>query len=130
MTLTPTNAPLQAELWVSTGDVAFLRPGDPAELKIDAFDSAEHGAAKGKVVSISEDMYTTDDKGAPLPNGAPPYYKVRVAITEVNLVDVPPSLRLIPGMTLVGDIKVGTRPLGMYILGGMMRTVGNGMREP
>jgi HlyD family secretion protein len=130
MTLTPIDAPLDVELRVSTGDVGFLRPGDPVELKIDAFNSAEHGAVKGKLSSISEDVYTTDDNGKPLPSNSPPYYKVRVAITEVNLINVPPTFRLIPGMTLVGDIRVGTRPLGMYMLGGMMRTVGNGMREP
>ena len=130
MTLTPAKAPLEAELRISTGDVGFLRPGDPADLKIDAFDSAEHGAVKGKVVSISEDVFTTDDNQKPLPPGTAPYYKVRIAITAVNLFNMPPSFRLIPGMTLVGDLRVGTRPLGLYILGGMVRTAGNGMRDP
>ena len=38
-------------------------------LKIDAFNSAEHGKAQGEVRWISEDVFTTDDNGNALPAG-------------------------------------------------------------
>ena len=40
------------------------------------------------------------------------------------------KFRLIPGMTLEADLKVGTRSPAMYVLGGALRGVGEAMREP
>jgi len=126
ITLAPTRVPLEAEVEIAARDVGFIRAGDEATLKIEAFNYSEHGTAEGKVRWISEGAFTTDDNGNP----ASPYYKARIAITAVNLISVPKTFRLIPGMTLSGDIKVGTRSLGAYILGGMVHGAGDAMREP
>jgi HlyD family secretion protein len=126
MSLAPAGAPIEAEVQMAARDVGFVRPGDPATLKIDAFNFAEHGTAEGTVRWISEGSFTRDDNGMPVPA----YYKARLAIDSVNLTNVPPSFRLIPGMTLTADIKVGTRSLGAYILGGLLKTLGSSMREP
>jgi hemolysin D len=126
MTLVPMNAPAEAEIEVASRDVGFVRPGDPVTMKIDAFNFAEHGTVEGVVKWISEDAFTTDDNGVP----TPAYYRVRVKITAVKLIDVPSTFRLIPGMTLIGDVKVGTRALGAYLIGGLVHGVGEAMREP
>lgn len=126
MTLAPMNAPVEAEIGVASRDVGFIRPGDPVTIKIDAFGFAEHGTAQGVVKWISEDAFTTDDNGA----ATPAYYRVRVTITHADLIDVPSTFRLIPGMTLVGDVKVGTRALGAYLIGGLIHGAGEAMREP
>jgi HlyD family secretion protein len=126
LTLVPTRAPLEAEVQVSARNVGFMRAGDHATLKIDAFNYTEHGTAEGTVRWISEGAFTTDENGAP----TPAYYKARIAITAVNLINVPGNFRLIPGMTLSGDVKVGTRSLAIYLIGGMIRGVGEAMREP
>jgi len=126
MTLVPMNAPVEAEIEVASRDVGFIRPGDPVTMKIDAFNFAEHGTVEGVVKWISEDAFTTDDNGAP----TPAYYRVRVKITAIKLIDVPSTFRLIPGMTLIGDVKVGTRALGAYLIGGLVHGVGDAMREP
>jgi HlyD family secretion protein len=44
--------------------------------------------------------------------------------------NVPPKFRLIPGMTLEADLKVGTRSAAMYLLSGIMRGFSEAMREP
>jgi hemolysin D len=126
MQLTPIRVPVEAEIWMSPRDVGFMRPGDLTTLKIDAFNYAEHGTVEGRVRWISEDAFTTDDNGAP----TPAYYKARITITATNLVDVPPMFRMIPGMTLEGDVKVGTRSLWDYIVGEMVHNAGDAMREP
>jgi hemolysin D len=126
ITLAPMNAPVEAEIEVASRDVGFVRVGDPVTMKIDAFNFAEHGTVEGMVKWISEDAFTTDDNGV----AAPAYYRVRVTITAIKLVDVPSTFRLIPGMTLVGDVKVGTRALGAYLVGGIIHGVGEAMREP
>lgn len=95
-------------------------------MKIDAFNAAEHGKAEGKVRWISEGAFTTDDDGKPIDT----YYKARCSVDSANFKDVPRNFRLIPGMTLAGDINVGTRSVAMYLLGGMLKGIREAMREP
>jgi multidrug efflux pump subunit AcrA (membrane-fusion protein) len=86
----------------------------------------QHGTAKGVIKTISEGSFTTDDNNTPVA----PYFKVRVAITEVKLRNVPAGFRLIPGMTLTGDIMVGRRTILSYLVEGGLRTGSEAMREP
>jgi hemolysin D len=126
MTLMPLRTPVEAEVHITTRDVGFLRTGDAATLKIDAFNAAEHGTAEGKVRWVSEGAFTTDDNGSP----ADPYYKARIAIDAFHFVGVPAHFRLIPGMTMGADIKVGQRSLARYVIGAALRGLGEAMREP
>jgi HlyD family type I secretion membrane fusion protein len=125
-TLVPLDSPLEAEVSVDAQDIGFIRPGDPVEIKLDAYRYVMHGTAKGTVKTISEGSFTTGDDGTV----QPPFFKVRVTITDVNLRAVPKSFRLIPGMTLTGDIVVGKRTISSYLVDGVLRTGSEAMREP
>ena len=125
-TLTPLNAPVEAELDISTLDIGFIAVGDPVQVKLDAYSFIRHGVAKGVVRSISEGSFTVDSNNSPVT----PYFKVRVAIKEVRLHNVPSDFRLIPGMTIVGDIMVGRRTILSYLVEGALRTGSEAMREP
>ncbi len=107
-------------------NIGFVRVGDKCTLKIEAFNYAEHGAAEGKVRWISDDAFTTDDDG----KSVAPYYKVRCGIDTMNFINVGPTFRLIPGMTLTADMKVGTRSALAYLVGGITTGFGESMREP
>ncbi|MCW2275452.1 HlyD family type I secretion periplasmic adaptor subunit [Rhodoblastus acidophilus] len=127
ITAMPLASPVAAEIHVAARDVGFIRPGDPAYLKIDAFNFAEHGLADGEVKWISENAFVTnEDTGQPVE----PYYRVNIAVTKVGLINVPAGFRLIPGMTLVADINVGKRPLGAYVIDGLVSGFSGAMREP
>jgi hemolysin D len=128
-TLMPVNAPLEAEVHIASRDVAFVRPGDRCISKLDAFNFAEHGTAEGSVRWISEGAFTTDDNGQALHDGEA-YYRARCSIETSGLINVPSGFRLIPGMTLAGDIEVGTRSVAFYLLGGFIRGARESMREP
>lgn len=125
-TLTPLSGPLEAEVRVSASDIGFIRPGDRVSLKLTAFRYTNHGTARGVVKSISDGSFTQADDGQTVA----PYFKVRVAITDSNLRNVPQDFRLIPGMTLEGDILIGGRTIMMYLLEGALRTGSEAMREP
>lgn len=125
MTLMPLNARLEAEIKVNSRDVGFIRAGDPCTMKVDAFQAVEHGTANGRVRWISEGAFTADDDGRPVEA----YYKARCSIDQMNFYDVPDNFRLIPGMTLTGDVNVGKRSVAMYLIGGMIRHFGEAMRE-
>jgi HlyD family secretion protein len=127
MFLAPLRSPMEAEVKITTHDVGFIRPGDPVKVKLDTFNFIEHGMIEGTLRWISEGAFTVDDNGAPVQE---PYYKARVALNDVNLRDVPKDFRLIPGMTLSGDIHIGTRSILMYVVSGALRGMGEAMREP
>jgi HlyD family secretion protein len=124
--LAPLRSPLEAEIYIAARYVGFIRVGDDTTIKLDPFNFVEHGTIAGKVKSISEGTFTADDNGA----ATDPYYKVRVALEPVTLHNVPPSFRLVPGMTLEGDIHVGTRSLFMYLISGVVQGTDEAMREP
>lgn len=125
-TLVPLDAPLEADVSVSAADIGFIKVGDPVQIKLDAYRFMHHGTAKGSIKTISEGSFTTDDNNVPVS----PYFKVRVAIKEVHLRHVPANFRLIPGMTLSGDILVGKRTILSYLVEGGLRTGAEAMREP
>ncbi len=125
--LAPLRSPVEAEVHILPRDVGFIRDGDPVKVKLDAFNFIEHGTAEGTVQWISEGAFTTDDDDRPTRE---PYYKVRVALTKVDLHNVPEGFRLIPGMTLQADVHIGTRSVLMYVVEGAVQGMNEAMREP
>jgi HlyD family secretion protein len=127
ITAMPVNEPVVAEVKISTRDIGFIRVGDPAVIKVDAFSYVQHGVAEGKVNWISENAFWLNEQ-----TGQPqePYYKVGVSIDAKKFSNVPDGFRLVPGMTLTTDIRVGRRTVGTYLLDGLVRGWGEAMREP
>lgn len=127
LTLMPLNTPVQAEIKIASRDVGFAKAGDHCVMNVDAFNASEHGTAEGTLLWVSDGAFTTnEDTNQPVEA----YYKARCSIESANLIGVPANFRLIPGMTLTGDIKVGKRSVAMYVIGGMLRGAAESMREP
>lgn len=124
-TLVPLDTKFEAEIKVSSEDIGFIRTGDPVTVKLDAYPFIRHGTASGKVKNISEGSFTKDENNQPVY----PYFKARIAIEELNLRNVPDDFRLIPGMTMNGDIVLGSRTIMSYLLSGVVRTGSEAMRE-
>jgi HlyD family secretion protein len=124
--LAPLRSPLEAEIHVAARDIGYIRVGDPAMIKLDAYNFIDYGSVGGKVRTISEGAFTVDDNG----QSVEPYYKVRIALKPIGLHDVPADFRLVPGITLRADIHIGTRPLFTYFFAGILRGSPQAMREP
>jgi len=125
-TLVPLDAPVEAEVKVDSRDIGFIKQGDPVQLKLDAYRFLQHGTAKGVIKTISEGSFSVDENNQPVS----PYFKVDVTIEELKLRNVPADFRVIPGMTLQGDIMVGKRTILSYLVEGALRTGSEAMREP
>jgi HlyD family type I secretion membrane fusion protein len=125
-TLVPLDAPVEADVNIRAADIGFIKVGDPVQLKLDAYRFMQHGTAKGIIKTISEGSFTTDENNM----AVEPYFKVRVEIKEAQLRNVPKDFRLVPGMTLIGDIMVGKRTILSYLVEGALRTGSEAMREP
>ena len=125
ITLMPVRNSIDALMQISSNQIGFVRPGDPVTLKVDAFRFSEFGVLEGTVKWVGDNAMSQL-------NGQPvaPYYNVEVTIDRNKLINVPATSTLLPGMTLSGDIKVGSRSIWDYVMGGLARNIGESMREP
>lgn len=127
VTLVPLNAPLEVEAQLDARNIGNVSVGDKVQIKLDAYNFMEHGMVEGAVITISEDAFSAKD-GRPVEN---PYYRVRVRIESTEkLYDMPKTFRLIPGMPLTAEIKVGDRSVLSYFLRPLLRGLKEGLREP
>ena len=94
-------------------EVAFLRPGLPATVKISAYDYAIYGGLHGKVELISPDTLRDDEQRSA---GNDRYYRVLVRTTSSTLHAGGKDLPIIPGMTAAVEIRTGEKTVMDYIL--------------
>ena len=125
-TLTPLGSTLEAEIHIPSNDSGFVQTGQRVMVKLDAYDFLIHSTVEGKIIELSEGSFNLDENGSPVA----PYFKARVRIEKVQLKGVPKDFRLIPGMTLTGDVLVGHRTILYYLLSGATRASSEAMREP
>lgn len=128
VTLVPLNVPLEAEVTVASNDIGHLKTGDRARIKFDAFPFQEHGTVEGEVVSISENSFAKQT-GADQ-QGGPAFYKVRLALGQGQLRELPETFRMLPGMTLSAEIHAGDRTVISYFLYPLIRGLDESLREP
>ena len=114
MSIVPFADQLIVEAHVKPSDVAFLKPGLPAMVKISAYDFGIYGGLKGHVINISPDTLI-DEKAAP---GKPDaiYYRVQVLTDKSDLVAAGKHLPIIPGMTGNVEIRTGEKTVLSYLL--------------
>ena len=126
ITLVRIDSPLEAEVRISPSDIGRLRGGDDVRIKVDAFPFQRHGTVGGRLRLLSESTIPMD--GAQ--GRREEVYRGRIALESVALHDVPPSFRLIPGMTLTAEIRIGKRSVLSYFLYPIWRSLDEGLREP
>ncbi|MFJ3052930.1 HlyD family type I secretion periplasmic adaptor subunit [Pseudomonas nitroreducens] len=114
MEIVPLEDQLLVEAKILPADVAFLRPGLPATVKISAYDYAIYGGLKGKVELISPDTIKDEEKSR---QGRPDtYYRVLIRTDEAELVKGEKHFPIIPGMTATADIRTGEKTILDYLL--------------
>lgn len=123
--LVPVNVPLEFEVDITPRDVAQLQIGDKASVKLDSLPFVRYGMVDGKLRLVSEDSFEKTLTGQ-----SGPVFRGRISIEKVHLVDPPQNFRLVPGMTVTADIKVGTRSLMTYFTYPLIRSGQTSFREP
>lgn len=146
MTTVPLDSPLEVVCVIDGSDSGFVRPGDEASVKFDTLPYFRYGLAFGRVLKISDDSFTDPTLGqtngqstqptistqAPQNLGTAPvyYYRAYVSIDRLELRHTPEAFRLMPGMPLQVDIKVGKRTILEYLFNKIIPFLNEGMREP
>lgn len=116
--LVPADDTLLLEVQISPRDIAFLAPGQSANVKFTAYDFVVYGGLKGVIEKIGADtLIDASDE---------PYYKVTVRTEEV---DFGPDKPIIPGMTVEVDVLTGQKTVLAYLMKPVLRARQNALSE-
>lgn len=136
MSIMPSGATLIAEILISSADIGYAKIGDEVLLKVDAFPYQKHGTLKGRLASIGEESFTPggtpggDANGPTLRQPTGVFHRARVEIVDFHLDNMPKGVRILAGMTVAGEIKVGTRSVMSYFMYPITRGLRESIREP
>lgn len=112
----PMDDSLLIETRIRPSDIAFLRPGMQAIVKVTAYDSAVYGWLPAKLVQISPDTLRDEVRRDET------YYRALVR-TDAAALKTPDgkSLPIIPGMLAQVDIKTGQKSVLSYVFKPVLR---------
>ncbi|TRD16677.1 HlyD family efflux transporter periplasmic adaptor subunit [Palleronia caenipelagi] len=119
MELIPLNEQLLFEARVKPSDIAGLRIGQEATVKLSAYDYSIYGMLDGKIDVISADTVVDPDDRSAQPQ---PYYKVTVSIDLDNLTERQREIVLRPGMQGQVELYTGAKSVLRYLLKPLYRS--------
>lgn len=138
ITIIQANAPVIAEVMIGSKDIGYVKTGDDVVIKVDAFPWQRHGLLQGRLLSVSEESFPVGGAAGgqmeknPMTNqGTSAVHRGLVELTsELKLEKLPDGAKLIPGMTLAAEIKVGSRSVMSFFLNPITRGLSESIREP
>lgn len=116
--IVPLDDTLLVQAYISPKDVAFIRPGQPALVKISAYDYSIYGGLEGKVTLISPDTLQDERRRSELNlNADQAYYRILIETQGTAITDSRGQrLDITPGMTATVDIKTGEKTVFQYLI--------------
>jgi adhesin transport system membrane fusion protein len=125
MQIVPADDDLVIEAKVKPADIAFVKPGLPATVKMDAYDYSIYGVLNGKVAYISADTLNEDVRA-----NEQPYYRVQIKTTGRNLATRNnEKIDITPGMTASVEIKTGQQTVLRYLTKPITKTLNESLGE-
>jgi adhesin transport system membrane fusion protein len=120
------------EAFVKPSEIAFLKPGQAATVKLSAYDYNKYGGLAGVLEHLSPN--TMRDESKPRRPGAPPvdldeaYYRILVRITDPDLSRKGMVMTLLPGMTAMVELRTGQKTVLDYLIG-PIKALSEALRE-
>lgn len=124
MELLPTSSDLIVEAKVRPADIAYVKEGQHANVKLDAYDYSIFGAMDGQVTYISPDTLIEQT-----PKGEVPYYRVQIRIKGAEFQARAKDIIIRPGMTATVEIKALERTVLNYLTKPITKTLSEGLGE-
>lgn len=125
--IVPTGEELIVEARVAPSDIAFVRVGQSAGVKFDAYDSGIYGGAEGVVTYVSADTLTEEK-----PEGqSMSYYRVHVKVdtSKMRPRHQGEKIEIQPGMTAIAEIKTGDNTVLRYLTKPLIKTFSDSLSE-
>ena len=130
--IVPTEDEMMVEAYVKPSDVAFLKVGQKAVVKLTSYDFNKYGGLDGELEHLSPD--TMKDERQQRKPGANPadmeegYYRILVRIKDTNLVRNGKKIEATPGMTATVEIRTGQKTVLEYLFR-PLQNVSQALRE-
>jgi len=127
MQIVPTGEELIVEARVAPSDIAFVRTGQTAGIKFDAYDSSIYGSAQGKVTYVSPDTLTEQR-----PDGqSASYYRAHITVntSSMHAKHNGEKVAIQPGMTAIVEIKTGDNTVLRYLTKPITKTFSESLSE-
>jgi adhesin transport system membrane fusion protein len=122
MEVVPFGDKLLVETRVRPSDIAFIKVGDRALVKVTAYDFSIYGGLEGQVVQVSADsIYDEAKKEA--------YFTVIVETDKSYLMSLGHPLPITPGMMTNTQIITGRKSVLTYLLKPLLKANSDALRE-
>jgi adhesin transport system membrane fusion protein len=119
--IVPIEDNLLIEAHIRPADIAFLRPGQEAMIKLTAYDFSIYGGLPAKLERISADTITDDNDES--------FYLIYLRTDQNYLESSKGPLSIIPGMTASVDILTGKKSVLDYLLKPIIKAQNEALRE-
>lgn len=120
--------PLDEELFIEARidpkDIANVKTGQAATIKLSAYDYTIYGSLQGSVHFISADTFKDERK----PDGDP-HYKVTLRVDLAHLTERQRNLEIRPGMQATVELHTGEKTILQYLLKPLYKSR-EALREP
>ena len=130
--IVPTEDEMMVEAYVKPAEVAFLKVGQKAVVKLTSYDFNKYGGLDGELEHLSPD--TMKDERQQRKPGATPadmdegFYRILVRIKDPNLVRKGLKIAPTPGMTASVEIRTGQKTVLEYLFR-PLQNVSQALRE-
>lgn len=131
MRLVPEGSTLEVEAYLPNKDIGFVRPGDEAAVKLEAFPFTRYGTVPGRVVKVASDAVPEQD-AAQIETGVRPtstshgesgrsqrvqnlVFPVTIALERTTIAVDGATVPLAIGMAATAEIKTGRRSILEYL---------------
>ena len=124
-TLVPNDLDFHVEVDIDPSDITHVYEGAKVKIMLDSLPSQKHGELLGVVSLLSKDTVDEDVFGEK--NSV---YRAEIKITDNNLVKLPEGFKLLPSMSVNGNIISGKRTVMTFLLFPVIKTLETSFREP
>lgn len=130
--IVPTEDEMMVEAYVKPSEVAFLKVGQKAVVKLSSYDFNKYGGLEGELEHLSPDTLK-DERQQRKPNANPAdmeegYYRILVRIKDTNLMRQGKKMQATPGMTATVEIRTGQKTVLEYLFR-PLQNVSQALRE-
>ena len=121
MQVVPRQSAVEIEAFVENKDIGFVREGQRAEVKIEAFEYSKYGTVPAQVIYVSRDAIQDEKRGL--------IYAIKVLLDRSVIQVDGREVNLSAGMSATVEIKTGTRRVIEYVLSPLVQHSKESLRE-
>lgn len=121
MVIVPEQETLEVKAWIANRDIGFVHEGQPAEVKVAAFQFTRYGTIDARLTDVSNDAIQDEKLGL--------VFAAKAALDRAFMNIDGKRVRLTPGMAVTVEVKTGQRRLIEYFLSPLLRYGKESVRE-